>query len=383
MSKRKAPVGVVNHIHVNTMNAYFGKVVGPAPSPEPDPNAWLPKDEPGRPTKRLRTGELRATCAEGAKSKGCPKKLPQGLANFVPRQSPTDAKAFIEALEGYAFALGARDVDAMETHRLVLEELRVQKCDHCRDKLAESQLEGPNNQTANCKREWQRIQREVLVCCVKCGGTRALEANHLDTATKKRDANGKPVQLSAYGLWPALGGPPAMREEAELCECLCAMDHRLDDHTAAANRVDPATLGPPVRCSEDEQLYDKQRKAAIKWPKYQYVDAIKRKIGRCENANCPCDGLAKGLCTLGFEVCFDFHHVDNGATKAVDANGKSRCIAQMCADLRIRPEEEWKTEIDDELLKTRMLCRNCHHLATWHKLEIEYISRPLVVHHHE
>lgn len=370
MSKRKAPVGTVNHFHVNTMNNYFGKVVGPAPPPESDPNAWLPKDEPGRPTKRLRTGELRAVCTK----LDCPKKFPCGLASFLPRESPTDAHKFINAIESYGVALGTKDVNAMEAHRLVLEELRSQHCDYCRNLHRKSCSEGPKNKTAACKREWDRIRSEVLVRCVKCGGTRALEANHIDQATKMRDANNNTVDLGEYTKWSALGGPLAMRKEVELCECICKMDHRLDDHSNAANRSDPASLGPPVPPSEDQQLYDKQRKAAITWPKYQYVDTIKREIGRCENTNCPCDGLAKGLCTPGFEVCFDLHHIDP-STKAVGANGKTRCIGQMCADTRNRPEDEWKKEIDDEVPKTRMLCSNCHHLTTHHGLEIGYISR--------
>jgi hypothetical protein len=139
-----------------------------------------------------------------------------------------------------------------------------------------------------------------------------------------------------------------------LVEPLCRMDHALDEHSAQSQRVDPSTL-PDVRWRDDRKAYDKKHKV---------------RVGGCENLDCERDGLAKGVLTsetAHLAVCFDCEHVDETT--------KTRGISEMCVDLRKRPEAEWKDELDNELPKTRVLCRNCHHLKTNGELEPRYGPR--------
>jgi hypothetical protein len=79
-------------------------------------------------------------------------------------------------------------------------------------------------------------------------------------------------------------------------------------------------------------------------------DEVKRRIGRCANPNCPGDGLAKGLCTRGFESCFEFHH-------RVEAT-KGRAISEIINDRRCLKTA--LSEFRSEWPKTCMLCANCH-----------------------
>jgi len=94
--------------------------------------------------------------------------------------------------------------------------------------------------------------------------------------------------------------------------------------------------------------------ARYKMEKREFVNAIKRYIGRCANPACPRDGLAEGQCTAGFEACFDFDH-------RVPAD-KGRAITDIVIDCRSLPTA--KKELRVELPKTRLLCGNCHHEVT-------------------
>jgi hypothetical protein len=359
----------VNHIH-----NYFTSQAGPTSSDQPDPLAWLPRDaDATRPTRRTKDGLLFARCTNYGGNCTKNRGAGQPIANFAPVLNPRDAAKFAEALGQYAQAVERKDAEALEKPRRVLEELRTSMCDHCRDLQKKSQESGPNNAKAECKRTWKEIQAS-LGPCVKCGTTRCIEADHVNPATKmtttRKDGTVVPVALSDYMAWPALGGPPAMWKEAEGVVPRCRMCHILQPTGSAGRRVAtredfeamPDGNQRNDGTEEERKQYDAKRKASIAWPRYAYADEIKRAVGCCQNPDCPRDGKAKGDCTRGYEVCFDFDH-------RVEAN-KDCGVSKICCDARKRPDAEWKRDIRREVARSRLLCKNCHHQRTAEGLQI-------------
>ena len=355
MSKRKAnePAPSV------TINQFFMKVQGPTQAVA-DPNAWLEKEVPGsRPTTRLMNGELRATCDHIR----C--KLPLSLPHFKP-EHPRDGPEFEAAYVKYEAARLARNVEEMDEAREVLEARKVGTCTHHRAQHAKSQAEGPNNQKAACSRAWNELKATTFSKCRNCGGTRAIEADHVKPETKKRDANNEPVALSDYTRWPALGGVTAMREEALLCQPLCKMCHSIEDTGKAGNRTQHPDTYPVVRWKDDPQAYNQRRFAQIRYPKQQYVDAVKRFLGGCARLGCPGNEGPPDWVNQ-HPQCGDLDHID----EALKGSG----ISEIVHSLKKVSDAAWKAEIDTELRKCRLLCRNCHFLRSKKGLSIETIPR--------
>jgi hypothetical protein len=355
MSKRKrdddAPSVTINNFFVTTP----GPTVATA-----DPNAWLEKEVPGsRPTMRLMNGELRAMCDH----KSC--NLPLSLTHFKPKLNPRDEAEFEAAYVKYEAARQARNVKDMDEARLVLEKLKVTKCAHHRALDAKSNAEGPNNQKAKCKTAWKELKRTTFSKCIKCGGTRAIEADHFDPEGRLDEKNKKVEQVSTYFYWAFHGGVPALLKEADKCKPLCRMCHTIEETGTAGNRVKHPDNYPVVRPSVDKQAYYKRRFAQIRYPKQQYVDNVKRFLGGCAHFGCPGDGPDDWV--NQHPQCADLDHIDEAL--------KGREIADIVHSVKKVPVAEWKPEIDTELRKCRLLCRNCHHLRTWKNLTIETIPR--------
>ena len=85
--------------------------------------------------------------------------------------------------------------------------------------------------------------------------------------------------------------------------------------------------------------------------KRDYVNGLKRAVGRCERPDCPGDGPYGGECKVGYEQCYDWDHIEE--------EDKGRAIADIVNDRRCFAT--CKPEIDTERAKCRLLCRNCHH----------------------
>jgi hypothetical protein len=98
------------------------------------------------------------------------------------------------------------------------------------------------------------------------------------------------------------------------------------------------------------------------------VDAIKRKIGACENLDCPCDGPSGGRCVAGFEACYDLDHIDP-ATKGrnigdivTDTRSFATAKPELLAELGLPADFDVDADPIPPVAarRCRMLCKNCH-----------------------
>jgi hypothetical protein len=215
------------------------------------------------------------------------------------------------------------------------------------------------------------MKREEFAKCGRCGTKRAMEANHgkvyADNAEKYNEmvethgeaaaekaypAEGRKIeQLSDYMWWSSNGGVEAMRAEARKCTPLCRMCHTLDpaSDTSEERRADPDKVKEENYATRKRFMINRNH-ARYRKEKRDYVNEIKRRIGRCANPNCPCDGPSDGLCIEGFEQCYDFDHIVRKT--------KKYCISELCSSSTTLKAE--KPKIDAELPKCRLLCKNCH-----------------------
>jgi hypothetical protein len=349
----------VVHAPQITINNYFTRVEGPT-QVVADNDSWLETERPwSRPTLRLRNGELRAKCCEHHCN------LPLSLPHFKPKQNPRDAADFEAAYVKYEAARQARNLGEMDEARVALERLKKTRCAKHRAINAKSQAEGPNNKHAACKRAWQELQATTFSTCGKCAATRAVEADHFDPKGEINPKNKKVHGVSDYMWWSCNGGVPALLEEAAKCAPLCRMCHTVEDTSKTGNRVRHPNTYRVVRKKDDEQAYNARLHAQIVYPKQQYVDAIKRHLGGCAHVHCPGDGPDDWISE--HPQCGDFDHVDE--------TDKKICIGAIVGSNKKVPVAEWKAAIDDEVRKTRLLCRNCHHCRTHKGLVIETIPR--------
>ena len=378
--KRKAvagtPVGAnapVYNIHItkNTINNYFAPAPAPteAPAPRPDEFAWLPEKPP--PKGRMRQtlgGELSIRCNHPY----CKRRW-HGPAEFIPEQNPRKKTAYMNAMAAITKAKDAKDTDAFRIARADLDVRATKICRWCRA-IRKKSDENPNSTTGACKEEWERLKREKFHTCVKCGATRAMEANHLAYYSENMkeynaivEAEGVEVaearipkaerkiySLSDYVFWPTHGGVEAMRAEAAKCEPLCGMCHALDPSSKSANenRADPDKV-KREKYATQQKFTVARNQAKYKKEKRGYNDALKRAVGRCERGDCPRDGPT-AVCVEGFEQCYEWDHIDP-ATKECG-------IAEPCGDATCFATA--KPRIDAERAKCRLLCRNCHKTRT-------------------
>ena len=159
------------------------------------------------------------------------------------------------------------------------------------------------------------------------------------------------------------GGVAAMRLEAAKCQWICGFCHYLEPTSASARRCgDPAGMpaGKSRGTKEEVAQYNAKRKATIKYPKQQHVDAEKLRIGSCAK----CDrGVAKETC-----AAFQFDHIDE-TTKIKGKDtlaGERGGVAGLVNNNANRAAlGEIKDVIDAEMAKCQLLCANCHKLKTY------------------
>jgi hypothetical protein len=316
------------------------------------------------------------SCADGTLVGGCENckvSYRRPIEHFAPPDNLTNHRrraAFDAAVKAYGEAYARRDLEAARAARADVVATRNGKCQSCHE--VHSKL-SPKEQA--CKAEWERMRKEAGGCanpdCRERGpdAWQVLQANHLDPSTKMRGEEGNSVSLSTYSWWAKKEWTvdqcvAEMREEAAKCNFLCGFCHALDEHSTQANRRgDPDAMPDGKKgkqaTKEEKKQYEAKRKAKIRFPKQQFVDAEKLRRGCC--ATCR-RAVAPETC-----VAFHFDHRDE-RTKMIGKDtlaGKEGGVAGLVGNCAKRAAlEEIQPILVAEMDKCDILCQNCHHRKT-------------------
>ena len=295
----------------------------------------------------------------------CPR-TKEPLIDFAPIKNPRKRAEYMQMLSILESAVRINDTEMVESTLKGLQKLAVAKCAKCRD-MARRTCRKPHTKSGQCRNFW--LQWKRTNSCIGCGTNRAIEADHFDPSGLIDPSNKKVHQLSAYDWWPSHGGVAAMELEAQKVVARCRCCHVIEDTGNAGitqRRINPDDL-PNIPQGVDRKAYGKRHKATLTYPRMQYVDHIKRQIGKCENLDCPQDGPTRSLVVEGMEQCFDWDHIDETA--------KTSRVSALCCTHQKLPN--WRELIDTEISKCKLLCKNCHHLKTNNELVPRYDDRAL------
>lgn len=372
-----APQVVIN---VNTLNNYFAAApAAPAAPPEAGPaKLFATNTDRLKRTSVVKNGKPCSTyvwysASDGTLKGGCYHACNNqfvDLANFAPVGSSAHTKRnrikWDAAYTAYKKAHTEGNRDECIAQRAILETLRSNKCFACRD--------GPGHMSPAeraCK-EWYDATRKAMAAqhdgcqhpdCPERGPDvwQIIGADH-GTNPKKRDAKGRPVQLSDYAHWPALGGVPAMAEEAKQIEkWICHFCHRLELTSRSGRRCpDPETMpkGKSAGTPEERAQYKARLHALRVYPKHQYVDAAKRRIGKCVACKRPV--------LPGQEAAFDFNHIDESTKEMGGLFRKKGGVSGLVNNaVDAATLDKVKDKLDAEIAKCNLPCCNCHVRHTW------------------
>jgi hypothetical protein len=374
--KKKVIHKVVNNI---TIHNYFG--AGPSQAPPDDgrpteADNLFPVDErthavpvPWHCNAGTRNVLASRAKHDGSLTRGCTgcTRSPRPMDDFAPQDSIRCHRlraAFYEAMAAYRAAWVAKDVDAARAARADVEERARTECPSCTKELGHL-----SPAQKECKDLY--VAERQRVCALQNGcrfpdcperGTEAwcvLEGDHI-VKTGWVHAPGH------YMYWAYHGGAEALQLEFAKLQWPCRFCHRLEPTSASGNRcIDPNTMpeGKSTGTAEEVAQYEAHRKATIRYPKQQYVDARKRAIGAC--ARC------RRAVTAGTEQCFDFDHKQETAkiigrdTVAGVNGGVAGMVGNSRVDTCIVRNPAFKDVLDAEMAKCELLCANCHHRKSW------------------
>ena len=366
--------------------------------------------------KALRQVDVAVVGADGVLKGGCYQctRCPHAdlATEFAPAEGAANTAAkrtkFFEIVRVCQEALVAGDHEAFHVQLRVLAKERAQRCTDCR--VVAKRLT-PAVQA--CKDWWDNIRKEM--CSVeKNNGCHypdcpvrgadmwpAISANHGEnekaTYTSTNRTTGElethPLNLSNYPKWSMKkhGGVEGMkREELQIENWPCLVCHALEPTSDSGRRcTDPALMPPGRRNGNDDERseYKKRLSAVVRYPKQQYVDALKRRIGAC--AHCEREVVP------GTEQAFSFDHLDestkgrggiygkrggvaglvsnhnaNRAALAFDTRADFEPIEPLYDAVRRakklgNPTGPIRALLDAETALCQLLCNNCHHCKTW------------------
>jgi hypothetical protein len=240
----------------------------------------------------VRGGEIVARCT---KCKGSP----QPIQVFVPAVSNITHKRRQDALDeikkltamlliaiGKAGKEGCSAGEVVGTMGKTVEEIlgkRVGECITCRDEKKARKVNSATKRGACRAKAIELRARMKEIGCTECGCNDAVEFAHWSKAVKKKDENGKSVNLSEYNRWVLIGGAEAMEDEftttgRPLCVNCASMEEDHDVFLGAnLDEMEDANS------SEDRKKYNAKKCRKIVVEKQAYVNARKLQIGGCED----------------------------------------------------------------------------------------------------
>jgi hypothetical protein len=167
--------------------------------------------------------------------------------------------------------------------------------------------------------------------CIDCGTIVAIEADH-------RNPEDKVYILSEYSYWIKYPVELYLNELAK-CDRRCAECHSLKTKN---------THKPKENYSSQERILSRQRQ-----------NISSRKVGMC------CE-ICNKICEKGFECAFDYDHIDQ-TTKSINIS-----------DMQVYSSEE----IEFEISKCRLLCKNCDRVHSTKQKEEFTENRLNFIHNH-
>lgn len=374
---REAPP---QHVSINTLNNYFcAAPTTPTAAPTTHTNLFESNAERGKKVTVIINGKPRSVYAvyshsDGSLRGGCHIACHHQFHDYAwfapaansPNSASNHAK-FLSAYDAYKTAHALKDREACLVHRKLLEELRTDLCSECR--LRSNQ---PSPAQRACKEWYDKKRREMCSLNYGCAHQDCpergphvwcvLTADHGTNPKAVHKTTGKPLALSKYIQWPGHGGVRAMEAEAEqIDKWICHVCHALEPTSTQGRRCpDPATM-PPGNSSgtkREIQQYNARYAATIRYPKHQYVDAAKRRIGCC--------AACKRPVLSGTEPGFDFDHLDESTKGRGELFGTSGGVAGLVHNnTKAAALAKVRKLLDAEMAKCQLLCKNCHVRKTW------------------
>jgi hypothetical protein len=372
-----------------TINNFFSVLPPPAPVADNQPQApvepqWLPPPPPaGGQVSQTLGGALRILCNQ----KRC--KKTHGPDQFCPTGSHIGAATYTGAVQALTAARCAKDGAAFLTARTTITNLATAWCAPCRAVQA-AKDKSENSEKGKCRAKLKELRTKGRFSrCQECGSTRGIEFNHrksfhdnMELYDAMVETDGEEAAEARYppeerklhivanaAHWKYNGGAEALQAEAEKCDPLCRMCHTLDESSSTA----PENATSRAKAAAKTYKTKRARQMAILQAGYRedkrvYVNAIKRKIGQCENPDCPKDGPGEGVCTAGFEACYDLDHLVQATKKyeisdlVANRQSPATAIPLILAEIGLPVDFDVETDPIPPILarRIRMLCRNCH-----------------------
>ena len=337
-------------------------------------------------TRQYRVVECKGSALVGQCSRPGTHHEVRPIMDFCPLDSaggsrdPRKHAKFLAAVKAYEAAFAARDKEAALKAVALVGDLRLSVCPICR--RAPSRSPGyltPKQQA--CKDHWNALRR-AAGGCAKCDlkglepdeVIQVLQANHKDPRGLVDKDNVKIYKLSDYKLW-AKGDlsiddcKALMTLEASKCDFICGVCHCLDPNSSSANRVrNPEELpgGKSSGTPEQQKEYYAKRNAKQRFPKQQFVDDVKIRLGQCQH--CGLQVTAENV------VAFHFDHKDE-RTKLIGKGtlaGVQGGVGGLVSNVSKKASlDNIKDILVDEMNKCQLLCANCHNRKTHYGLKIK------------
>ena len=301
-----------------------------------------------------RDGTLRGGCHNTCKNQWVT------IGRFAPdadaANSAGHSQTFDAAYATYQAAFAAGDREQAIAQRAVVEALRTSNCDACRESMKTL-----SPAVEACYDEWKRMKQEACARQDGCANPTCSERGMASWPILQADhgVNPKVHHLSHYYWWSWNGGVGAMRAESQqIHQWVCGVCHSGEETSNTGRRCgDPALMpdGKSKGTTEEKKQYDAKHAAKITFPKYEHVDAAKRRIGRCQYHGCNRPVLP------GTEPGFHWDHREE-STKCKGGNyGADGGVGGLAANhAKAATLDKVRELLDEEMAKCDLLCVPCH-----------------------